>query len=165
LQYFAGALDGQVNSFNFDVANQVGRGSLAGLGYSICFRKETGFCRIQFEAPFFQLSATVTDASPARNRRDSPPADTTIDSSLSTTNSPPFIPATGPLTCADQDRLSFPPSVISTEGLGIGGSLLCGSVFNAGQPLVVDTAPIIVQVANQGQPGLGFSLRFKYFIC
>ncbi|KAI1286651.1 hypothetical protein HDE_10363 [Halotydeus destructor] len=49
LQYHHGKTEGKISSFNYD--SQKRANNLAGLRYSICFRKEAGYCGVRFEPP------------------------------------------------------------------------------------------------------------------
>jgi len=49
LQYKFGELQGNITNFNFDAATKAPLGNIAGLSYSVCFRKEAGYCGVRFQ--------------------------------------------------------------------------------------------------------------------
>jgi len=64
MQYKFGELQGNITNFNYDVKTQSPLGNIAGMSYSICFRKEAGYCGVRFQ-PSAPKASNATDATDA----------------------------------------------------------------------------------------------------
>ncbi|KAI1292796.1 hypothetical protein HDE_06790 [Halotydeus destructor] len=179
-QYIAGALEGTVSSLNYKDSSSR---TIDGMRYSTCFRKETGFCGVEFSKVYFDLGSmsgketASGDGATGEAEEVVNSGNTTevVEGSNSTAPNSTEVPVGEPMEepmatngtnaqvnrCQGSDRIGFPPSANSTKC----PCSLCGTDFNDGRPLTVNVQPLIMFYESGRRHGKGFSLKYRYVIC
>jgi len=189
MSYRFGELSGRITSFNFDVASNTPLGNIAGLRYSVCFRKEVGYCGLRFQAAA-GLSRIGRDANyyqasnPAPNQVLSHPGSyhgAYIHPPQYAAPAPqqaPYAVPINPVAAAVpapvvpvlplEVTTVPPPKVLNCDSQDIvyfpPSDILCD---NSGfKDVTINISPLTIYVDNRGTtPSKGWSFDFSYLVC
>lgn len=180
LQYHTGET-GVITSFNFNHDNKTEYGNIDGLKYAICVRQEDGFCKLEFESPFFRVASDYQSQMQANypsrypqdvakaaklkqyfyNIRNQPSKSYHRPVNGQYVNYPVSIEQHRPsLFCVNKDTLTFPPLDDGTEPVH------CNNRFHPTKTLTTSSPPFVLMVNNKGTPHeKGFWLKYRQLVC